>query len=1226
MAVLVLGDAPPLLSGAALHAADWQRSRCATLVRQAHRVIVEEAPTDQRLQHDPLVQEAPGVQFLASIPLAEPDSEPFGWLCVMDTTPRTLNDDDWEALAELADLVISKWTCQREAEVLQARERHWRRMVDEHPEALALTTDGAISYANQAAADLYGVASPEALRGRSIFEIAPAKHHPMLKERLAALDRGEETDPVELDFVGADGTERVVEIFSVPFHVNGGTEVETVVRNVTERKRAEDKVRFQAQLLNAVGQAVIATDLDGTVLYVNHAAEALFGWSAEEAIGRNVSEITTAEGFQKHAEEIMARLQAGECWSGEFQLQRQDGTTFPAFVSDTPVRDAEGSLIGIVGVTTDLTRLKQAEQALRESEELHRTTLANITDAVFITDDAGAFTYVCPNVQYIFGYTRKELLARGTIAAALGHDPAQPEVLAADGEQINLQHAVVDKDGQRHDLLVSVRRVDIQGGTRLYTCRDVTELTRAEAAREEAEHRYQQIVEHASDGFLLAEVHGGLLALNQRVCEMTGYTRDELLGMTPEDLLTPESLAAHPPEWGRLGDKEPVCLEREFLRKDGTTFPAEVSIVRIDAETSVAVVRDVTERRQAEASLRESERRLATLMENLPGLVYRLHNDADWTVDFISEGCVALTGYPQDAFYGDGKGVFANLTHPDDRQYVRQTVDTALAKEHPFQVTYRIITAEGDERWVWEQGRGIRGEDGSVAYLEGFITDITERRAAEQALEESEERFQTLLRSLNDVVWAAEADGYPLLYINDAVEQVYGVSPEEWYAQPEVWKTMIRPDDQTQVLEDRERLYRDGEIESTYRIIRPDGEERWVHDRKHVVYDEAGRPLRLGGIITDITRYKRAEEKLLRIRKAVESASDAIGIADEKGEAVFHNQAFIDLFGFTPDALKAAGGPPAMFADPDTGHEVLDLLLQGGSWSGDVDMLDREGRVVPVALRADAIKNAQDTVIGLVAVFTDVTERKEYEQQLIQAKEQAEAMHRLKSAFLTNMSHEIRTPLTGIIGFTELIIGEQGEEHQEIVQLIHKSSRRLLNTLNSVMDLAQLESDSMDLQPERIDVCPLIEETLALFKPQVQEGRLQVQAVLPDDAVPVVVDRAALERVLNNLVANAIKFTHEGRVTVELERHGAAVEIRVIDTGVGIDAAFLPHLFDEFKQESTGLARGYEGNGLGLAITKRLLHLMGGTIDVQSVKGEGSTFTVRLPVRPEDSTELSPSS
>jgi signal transduction histidine kinase len=246
-------------------------------------------------------------------------------------------------------------------------------------------------------------------------------------------------------------------------------------------------------------------------------------------------------------------------------------------------------------------------------------------------------------------------------------------------------------------------------------------------------------------------------------------------------------------------------------------------------------------------------------------------------------------------------------------------------------------------------------------------------------------------------------------------------------------------------------------------------------------------------------------------------------------------------------------------------------------------------------------------------IFSNALERIDIETALVTAREQASEAARIKSAFLANMSHEIRTPLTSILGFASLLDEELADpEHLEYVHLIRQSGRRLMDTLNSVLDLAQLESHGRTISLGIFNITDQVNEVMRLLHPLASDKHLSLELVSKNPNALAEIDQACMHRILHNLIGNAIKFTDQGGVLVTVDADGKHVYVQVRDTGIGMNDTFLPEVFEEFKQESGGLTRSYEGNGLGLAITKRLVDLMGGTINVKIEKGRGSTFTVSL--------------
>lgn len=244
--------------------------------------------------------------------------------------------------------------------------------------------------------------------------------------------------------------------------------------------------------------------------------------------------------------------------------------------------------------------------------------------------------------------------------------------------------------------------------------------------------------------------------------------------------------------------------------------------------------------------------------------------------------------------------------------------------------------------------------------------------------------------------------------------------------------------------------------------------------------------------------------------------------------------------------------------------------------------------------------------------------------RLQQANQGLQQANKLKDEFLANTSHELRTPLTAILGFTSVLQEETDDHRSEFLELIEMNGQRLLSTVNSLLDIAKLRAGMVDMERQPVDMRAVAQRIARMLQPLAEQKGLTMR-VMPDaDDADAFVDRRYLEQILFNLVGNAIKFTNEGRVEVDVVAQARSVMLEVSDTGVGIDEAFLPHLFEEFKQESSGLDRSHEGSGLGLSITARLVNMMEGTIQVESEKGEGTTFTVAFPRAAESARQPGP--
>jgi len=404
---------------------------------------------------------------------------------------------------------------------------------------------------------------------------------------------------------------------------------------------------------------------------------------------------------------------------------------------------------------------------------------------------------------------------------------------------------------------------------------------------------------------------------------------------------------------------------------------------------------------------------------------------------------------------------------------------------------------------------------------------------------------------------------------------------------------------------------------------RKSGAQYWVRVEGEPLFDDDGTCTGFLVAATDITEQRQHEDAIASLTSFYEHALTElpieVAVIDPDGHYLFINPAAVGddelrewLIGKTGvDYARRRGLDPEPFEKRRAWIRSVAETLEPDSFEETITPPDGDTRHL---LRvAHPVTDESGETVRVFSYGVDLTERKEYEQKLVEAKERAEEMNRLKTAFLANMSHEIRTPLTSIIGFADVLGDEVTGRKSEMASLIQRNGMRLKQTLTSVLDLARLESDEVTLTPERTDLTEQVHETVDLLRPQVQSQNLDLALDLPGDSVEAVMDETAFDRVLTNLLTNAIKFTQEGCVTVSLDPDPDAVELAVVDTGIGIDDAALQRIFEAFEQESDGTMRNHEGIGLGLTITNRLVDLMGGDLHVDSTKGEGTTVTVALP-------------
>src|ERR687898_1192930 len=388
--------------------------------------------------------------------------------------------------------------------------------------------------------------------------------------------------------------------------------------DITGRKNAEEQIRFQARLLDAVGQAIIATNPQGRIIYWNRAAEELYGWSKEEVMDRPIVEVTPSQELLERAEEIMSELRAGRSWSGEFMVQRKDGSTFPAMVTDTPVHDEQGNLAGIIGVSTDITEIKKMEE-LRRSEERFRLLAENAQDLIYRyhLKPTPGFEYVSPSAIAIIGYTPEEHYADPELHFKLVHPDDRhiiDDVLRSPESLITIRW--LGKDGgviwieQRTKAIYdgAGEVVAIEG-----IARDITERKRVEEALRTTQEFLEGILDNAPLPIYGVSEEGRIRLANRFFADFVGIPQEKVIGSLLEDVFTAEEARQFRENNRRVIETETPLIEEEWAQApDGLHYFQTIKFPLRDPDRRTVAIGgislDVTERRRAEEALSEARR------------------------------------------------------------------------------------------------------------------------------------------------------------------------------------------------------------------------------------------------------------------------------------------------------------------------------------------------------------------------------------------------------------------------------------------------------------------------------------------------------------------------------------------------------------------------------------------------------------------------------------------
>ncbi len=582
--------------------------------------------------------------------------------------------------------------------------------------------------------------------------------------------------------------------------------------------------------------------------------------------------------------------------------------------------------------------------------------------------------------------------------------------------------------------------------------------------------------------------------VNKSATEIYRYSKAEFLSMTILDLKAPKEFTRL---WRNLIEDPNSFQHTEIWNhktKDNQVIQVEVHSHNLDfgmKNSRLVLLINVTEKLRIERTLQESQQTLSNLIDNLPGIIYRCAFDESYTMEYISEACLRITGHTSDEFKSNAI-TFNELILPEYQQVIREEWEKVIREKSVFEKEYEIKTASGEIKWIWERGLCHYGPDDEILYLEGYIEDIENR--------------------------------------------------------------------------------------------------------------------------------KQAEIDLRKLQRAIEQNPASIVITNAKGTIEYVNPRFTDMTGYP--ASEAIGRNTRILKSGmmpvDFYQNLWSTITSGKIWTGELINKTKSGKLYWATKSISPIFDKSGKITNYVAIGEDISEKKKIESELILAKEKAEESDRLKSAFLANISHEIRTPMNGILGFAELLKEPNlsTETQQEFLEMIERSGQRMLNIISDLIDISKIEAGETSLLIKHTHVNKMLSELHMFFLHESNQKNIQLDyhCEFTDREIIIETDSTKLNQILTNLIKNALKFTEKGNIKFGYSIDNEMIEFYVSDTGPGISDDQRELIFELFRQSTLNLSRKYEGAGLGLAISKAYVELLGGSIWLESEVSKGSTFYFRLPL------------
>lgn len=661
-----------------------------------------------------------------------------------------------------------------------------------------------------------------------------------------------------------------------------------------------------------------------------------------------------------------------------------------------------------------------------------------------------------------------------------------------------------------------------------------------------------------------------------------------------------------------------------------TTIAANVGIALHNAHLFDEVKRH-------EQMAQETQRRLADIINFLPdatlvidheGKVIAWNHAIEEMTDIPAKDILGKGNYEYAIpFYGERRPILIDLVHLPQKDIEEKYAN--------IQRNGEILTGEaltpllkGEAHYLYATASALHDAHANNVGAIETIRDITDRKHAEMKLHESNEKLRLIFENAFDGIDVYEeipSTGERILVdCNDRYCELAGRSREELMAVENTvifQRSVVNPWEET----GREAVLKGKAFSGIFSWIRPDGKENIIE------YNAA--PTRVGdryftiGLDRDITERMRVENELResneKLRLIFENAFDGISVYEEiPGEArrvlVDCNERYCEMAGRSKEELLSIRDTRAIQADLglDTERFGFGPVIAERVFSGVFAWIRPDGKENIIEY------NAAPTKVGdryfTIGLDRDVTERRRAQAELRQAKEMAEAATQAKSAFLANMSHELRTPLNAIMGFTRIVRrkseGVLPEKQTENLDKVLTSADHLLNLINTILDIAKIEAGRMDVIPANFRVAALIDLCANTAQPLLRPG-IVFEKQVDESLSHLYSDQDKIRQIILNLLSNAAKFTHEGKVILSAKPEGEYYRIAVSDTGIGISEDALPRIFKEFQQADSNTSRHYGGTGLGLSISRNLARLLGGDITVESELGKGSTFTLVIPSR-----------
>jgi PAS domain S-box-containing protein len=982
-----------------------------------------------------------------------------------------------------------------------------------------------------------------------------------------------------------------------------------------------------ASLFNVTNVGMAQADpMTRRFLRANEAMCALTGYSEAELLTMTVDELNHPDDRERDRE-LFERLARGEsAYEVEKRYVCKDGRTVWVQVTANLLRGEDGRQIRSFAVIQNITSRKQAEAQRTEAIARLDALLDHAPIGVALFDSDLRFIALNDTVSAIDGIPKEEHLGR-TLPELLPQLGPRVEAglrrVRETGEpvlEVELGGETPATPGVEHHWTTNYFPVT-EGSGRLLgigaMALDVTERVRAERALRDSEQRFATLADSTPVMIWVTDPQGNVQFVNRSYREFFNVREEQVTGPTAwQPLVHPDDVPMLVERFGKaVRDREEFVAECRVRHRDGTwRWIMSRGTPRFAADGAflghVGSSPDITTRKRAEEALRLKEAHLELLSDSLPALIAYIGRDRCY--HSCNRAYTTVLGLPCDNVIGrpvrdvTGEEVWAIVGPRLEAAFSGDSVDFETQTRFP----------DGSLRWIHAAYTPHRNDRGDVIGVIAMTTDVTTAKLAEQALRATEERFRIFMDHSPALAWLKDEHGR-YVFANRSTLAALGLTAADLVGKSDA--DVMPPAQAEQCRSNDLSVLKTGAAaEMTETWQEADGEHHVLSVKFPI--DVADGHRYVGGMALDITRQKHAEQAVIeseqRFRTMAEVSPVMIWVTGPDGAIEFVNRAYREFFGVTDDQVRADAWQ--QFAHPEDVSTYVEAAMtavrEHTPFAGECRVRHADGSWRWIGTYAAPRFSLSGEFLGHVGSSPDITELKRAEQTLKDA-------DRRKDEFLAILGHELRNPLAPVRTGLELLrrTGDAPETIGRVRPMMERQVMHIVRLVDDLLDISRITSGKIHLQPKPIPIAELVHHAVEANRGAIEAAGLELSLDVPDTPCLIDVDPTRFVQVLSNLLHNATKFTDPGgqiAITAKVDDDASAPSavVTVRDTGVGIPAATLPHVFDLFVQGESG-ARGKSGLGIGLALSHRLIAMQGGRIDVHSDgPDQGTIFTIRMPL------------